>query len=224
MQAGPNQTADSGAAGTAATGVTSLPYADARGVPMPADPAAPASRYDVAVVALRLLGIYILLQGMVALTWAAEVVRTLISGGGFTDLLYATAGLIPLTVCVVVGVFFLKAAPRLATRMLPDSNVYGGAPDSPAGTLSLQAIAFSVAGAVIATLAIPRFCYTLALTLREVRDVYAVTDHGGTFLRALLEPGVQLALGVWLFLGSKRLAGYWHRIRRPELAAEQEAR
>ena len=29
--------------------------------------------------------------------------------------------------------------------------------------------------------------------------------------------GVELALGIWLFFGSKRLAAWWWRLRHPEL-------
>jgi hypothetical protein len=183
-----------------------------------------ADGFDIAVVALRLLGIYLLLQGSIALTLVGNAIRSLFFGGGRQGVLDISLQLLPFAICLAAGVSLLKAAPALALRLLPRRGSDASAGERPAtGSRSLQALGFSIAGAIVVAQAVPRFCYSLTLTFIRNYDVYSRPRQLSDFLVTLLQPTVEIALGVWLFFGSKGLAHYWHRIRHPELHQPEPA-
>jgi hypothetical protein len=197
----------------------SLPYADGGSDLEFGELYVRASRFDVAVVALRLLGIYVLMQGAVTVTWVVSAIRALLDGGGLSRLIQFMVQLLPFAICMAVGIYLLKLAPALALRILPRR---GGGENVPAderetGSVSLQAVGFSIAGAVVVALAVPRFCYSLFSTFLRNSDVYSPPTNLYGYLNALLQPTLEIAFGVWLFVGSRRLAAYWHRIRHSEL-------
>jgi hypothetical protein len=199
---------------------TALPYANAAGGPDGAELRARATRFDIAVVALRLLGLFILYEGAVALSW--EIAGFADIAGGARTVREVAFGLLPPAVCGAVGVLLLKGAPRIAIAILPQSGNEGSSGGPSAGSVSLQGIAFSLAGVMLMAYAVPKFISLFVGTLRQVNDVYSAPRHGGDFVAVLLEPGLQIAIGAWLFVGSKRLAAYWHRLRHPELAAKRD--
>lgn len=196
----------------------SLPYADAGSDLDLGELYVRANRFDVAVIALRLLGIYVLLQGSIALTLLGSAIRSLFFGGGRAGAIEFVLQLLPFAICLVAGTYLLRVAPALALRILPRRGNSDLAGDSPAnGSVSLQAVGFSIAGAIVVAQAAPRFCYSLTATFLRNYDVYSRPRELSDYFVTLLEPSLETAFGVWLFVGSKGLAGYWHRIRRPEL-------
>jgi hypothetical protein len=168
------------AEGTPAAAAPSLPYAGVTSPNESTELSALPSRYDVAVVAVRMLGLYVLLQGAFAISWAVVSVFDALRGG-ISAVLVASAGVIPLAVCAVLGLYLIKAAPGVAARMLPKSRVHGDVEAPAAGSASLQAVAFSVAGAVIVVQAIPNFFFQLVGTFRQLGNVYAVRNSGDLF-------------------------------------------
>jgi hypothetical protein len=213
MTLGPTDSANNPIHAAESPPAAALPYAAGAGQILdPSERNAKASRYDVAVVALRLLAIYILLQGAAGLGWAIVSLMEVLRyprGFGLTSLV----GLLPTAICVAAGVVLWKVGPGVAARMLPRA---AGDTEAATGSVPLQSIAFSVAGVLLVANAVPEFFYRLAATTHSIGDVYSVSQRTDDFIRALTDPALRAVAGAWLFFGSKRLAAYWHRLRQPE--------
>jgi hypothetical protein len=109
----------------------------------------------------------------------------------------------------------LVGAGPLGALMMP------GDPDarvcSSLSSIEMQALAFAVAGVVIAVLAVPSLFWTVMHVVRlHQRDVDAELLYHrqlGEAWLLLTRGGLQLVLGVALFVGAKGLSRAWHRLR-----------
>jgi len=173
-----------------------------------------------AVVAVKIVGLYCLVQALPFIYVIPSHLILLFSGDGYgvTDVI---VNLLHPSLYLVAGVLLVRRATWVATRVLGFENPSDD-PRPAAPGRRLQAIAFSVVGLWL----------VLAGLVELVRlFVQARYDAGDddVIQSALYEPsslaaaGAQLALGAWLFFGSKRLASFWHRFRmrpaRPDLPA-----
>ncbi len=158
-------------------------------------------RHDVATLALRLVGIYLLIQclslfpslglGLVfGQPWAVGGIS--IYFAGFT----AFYG--------VCGILFLIYAPRWGRFLLPGGEAQ--MKSSPTGG-DLQAVAFSVVGLCLAVWGV-RDLITVA-SGGYPPPAYAAANHSWPYVA----PAAQLAIGIALFLGARGLSAFWYRLR-----------
>ena len=184
-----------------------ISYADTT-TPSPREVAVeePIARGDVAFVALRILAIYMILNGLSTIA----VLAGEFSIGGRYSLggILVSPALLWLIVEEAFGVFLFVSAARLSVWMLP--KVAMGPATAPGGVASSdwQAAAFAVVGIALAVLAAPDIAFMLYQSIRSVGQ----TQSEELALR-LVKPLVQLVLGIWLFFGSHRLALVWRKMR-----------
>ena len=174
------------------------------------------TRRDVAALALRLVGVYALLQGMYLLTYLPGLLmnyRAYRASSVAREMLLF--GLGPYALSLGVGAFLLLFADRLAPRLLlgPAPGQPDGAPPALVRTSGpeLQAIAFSVVGLLLVVWSAKSLAFV-------AWSIYASHRHNDAFERDgwgryALEFVAECGLGVWLFFGSKRLAAFWQRLR-----------
>jgi hypothetical protein len=168
------------------------------------------SRGDAASVALKILGVYLILQGVAALTQFPEILTQMPHYRPGTVLYY----LGPSFIFVGAGAWFLLRGDYLAKWILPK-----WAPDKESDAVAgrslsardLQAVAFSVVGVVlIAWAAVPRLMYAGWVFFALERTEAEISAAKRNVAMAI----PQLLIGVWLFRYPAMLAGTWSRLRR----------
>lgn len=180
----------------------------------------PLSRFDMAVIAIRMLGLFALLQATANVGWVAASVWAWLRAGRFTtvmpDLLMT---LFPMAAYALGSFLLLTRALAIAAYVLPGVSQEAVGREKPA-VQQLQGAAFAVAGILVCIWAIPEAAIALWWQLQinsgEAPDgtIAFTTERWVTF-------AVQMLLGIFLFMGSKRLAAFWHRLRHPELSHSQ---
>ena len=173
--------------------------------------AAGITRGDVAVITIRILGIYIILQGLTELGFLAASFMGYGYGISRINVPFATV----FALFEAVGVLMLIKAPWIARRLLPEAPATPTVNPGPGSPIELQSAAFAVIGVLVTVWAIP----DVALAIWRYTNPAILTaphEQGGMVLvESLLKPAVELVLGVWLFFGSKRLSLYWQKMRGP---------
>ncbi len=168
---------------------------------------------DAAVIACRALSVYAAIR-------ATEGLQAVGTGFGLGFLAADTGDLIsnvwilvstlvPVLLLAALALFLWRRADWLAARMVSPAHAPG--PEAAADP-DLDAIALSVVGVFVLSQALPRLVQLgINLGVRP-SDEIARGIARGTMIIALTV-AAQLALGVWLVLGSRRLAGFLRRLR-----------
>ena len=173
--------------------------------PLPAlayeTPGSSFSREDVGVLALKIAGIYCLLQTPPFFSYLFMYSF----GPGRNTLGYVGIGLTGLGGYGGAGILLLSMARRWGPRLLSGSpQAYS---DLPVKAQALQEVAFSVLGLFAMVQALPQLIAPLAELFMRGRFAYG--DYGYRFGPAIVE----LLLGIALFLGGKGAARIWHKLR-----------
>ena len=153
------------------------------------------SRWDIAFLGCRLFAVYCVLQLAGSLSYAGVFV-TQSGRDPWVMVWFAMAVAIHVSAMIVLW----TQAGRFAGWMLADASA-AGATAGPAAA-SIQAIAISLIGLIIAVRALPRVVVSIGQSLQY---------EGGTGIA--IEGVIHLALGVALFLGAKGLSRLWYRFR-----------
>ncbi|MDB5304437.1 MAG: hypothetical protein JWM97_1986 [Phycisphaerales bacterium] len=172
------------------------------------------TRGDVACIAVRLVGVYAILQAFPALMTAIALGTRY----GRYNLAYLAAYFFVPAGFFAMGIFLFTRAPRLGRRLLP--SVTTGDFEQPGhGPTQLHAMAISIVGLLLFVWSAPSLAWLILSLLtgdsgRAIQRTLA--SRTADSVPPLLTHGVQAALGAWLFLGSKGLAAWWGRLRHPE--------
>jgi hypothetical protein len=168
----------------------------------------------LAVVAVKIVGLYCFVQALPLVYQIPSNVILLFTGNGVGTVDSVLFLLHPL-LYVGAGVVLVRHATWVATRVLgfeePPDDLRARAP----GRL-LQSIAFAVLGV---WLTVEGLVEVVRLLVQA--RYYAVSTGTDVFQSVLEEPssvaaaGTRLAIGVGLFVGSKRLARFWAVLRSP---------
>lgn len=158
------------------------------------------TRFDIAVIGLRLLGVYALLHALPLLA-----MPFMVFDGSF-DTWQTLWYFVTPSAHAAAGVLLLFQTSWLAARILPRGGSMGAMAVSPSGR-DYQAIAFSVVGLIVALLAVA--------DLAEVVLRYMPSIAGGYVLEMeIWGPAIiQFALGVILFFQGPGLANLWSHLR-----------
>lgn len=166
------------------------------------------SRFDTAVLALRLAALYAWLQaleyvatGLISLLFA----QSKVFGGTspFAMLLY----ILPCIAMILAGFLLFWRAPSWAHCFLPPATV-----DQPSATSAGPVVAFAIVGLAVFLYALPRVIEE-CITLFQ-RQRFPGSDAREEFLRALPALAanmVQLACGFALFVRPRKLATWWRK-------------
>lgn len=165
------------------------------------------TRGDVAALAVRLFGIYLLLQALpVAVLFVSAAIET--PGFGISSLFAFRQGLFPLwTVYIAAfagaGTWLVLKAPQVAAWLLPKTTGNPGVPAVAGSAHGVQAVAFSIVGLYIAASAFP--------DLTPIFTQYVQSQSDQAFTQ-LIKPAVEFIVGLILFFKAKRISGYWQQI------------
>jgi hypothetical protein len=175
------------------------------------------TKYDLAVLTVRLCGLYALFQ---ALTYASYLpmyfaYRNSVSAG--TDWhIGLLSACVPCVLFALAGVALLRYPNRVARVAFPE--LASAAHLSIAGR-DLQAVLFSVVGVVMIAVAIPtavRLAFQHYLgRMAGTRDELLRIVPDAAFLL------VEIIIGLLLFARGKALAALWHRLRTAGLHVER---
>jgi hypothetical protein len=157
----------------------------------------------IGTIGLQLVGVYCFINALPVLAMMASFV----GAGGRAVAGSVLAAFIPLAAYAALGVLLIRFAPRISVWLFRDNagGVMAG-PVTPGTGQYMQAIAFSVAGAVLVVTTLPNIISLIW---------YALADMGAGFPAShmLVEPVMRFLAGLALFLQSKGLAQLWHKIR-----------
>jgi hypothetical protein len=162
----------------------------------------------LAVVGVKLLGIYMLLQALPQLRYLPSLLWEARGGGEWE---WARLGyLLPYGSYFVLAVILLGASGWVVTRIM---RIPPGEVAPLTGDEHFQAVAFSVAGVLL----IAWGAAGIASHVAYVAQVQAARNSGSTVSDAgyggLAYPVVEAAAGAVLFLRGRGLAALWHRMR-----------
>lgn len=176
------------------------------------------TRRDVATIVVKLVGVYMILQGFPALIAIGQY-----GFGGLGHISMSMWGyfLGMLGFYIGIGALLLAFGDRAAKWLLPRPDGSRSAPPAPGSPVELQASAFAVAGVVIVAFwAVPGFIFdTWRYLFHNSPD--APPGQIVDVMPFLVRHAMELALGTWLFYGSKRLSTYWHRLRHESRGADE---
>jgi len=163
-------------------------------------PASGVTRHELAALALRLMGVYVWIHLL-------ELSTVLLSPTKY----WTTPGsAVTLGVLVLAygggGFILFRFAGAWARYLLPGPRETGV--HIRVSGFDLQAIAFSVAGVWLAAGAVPTLCLGLIYYFFK-----SPTGWLGARWPGLWGTIVQLVLGIALFLGSRGLSIFWHKLR-----------
>lgn len=176
------------------------------------DDQAPITRGDVAVLTLRLLGVFAMIQGSAFLGMLGTIFSSFGSGVGGLGSALAMAA--PYGIYLGLGIVLVATAGWIGPKLLPDAR----RSDDAAGRASardIQAVAFSVVGVTVAAWSVGDL--GSAMWFLFFRSARPNDDHTAWELASpqLARFAFQVGVGVVLFLGAKGLTNLWHRVREP---------
>jgi hypothetical protein len=165
------------------------------------------TKYDLGTLAVRLFGLYCLAN---ALTFAAYLPGILLypPRGATWGGLLATVGAVPGVVFVLAGVLLLARTRWVVRRVFPE---FAAGTGLSATGRDLQAVLFSAVGVWLVASTLPE-------AARLVMEYWSTGGSVPTMARRPLTPEtvgviVELAAGVFLFVGARGTSALWHRLR-----------
>jgi hypothetical protein len=176
------------------------------------------TKREIASLVIKLMGVFILLKTIGYAPMAFSVLFTVGRAGWNTG--FATAAL-----QVVGGLFLMGLALGWAVLIIVLSDKFARwliKEDKPLEMTNsmnkeeVMVIAISCIGLYFTVAAIPSIIFQLSnfLSLRRAGTDYSAYWSGGFHrMLTLIAPVVQIALGLWLFAGSKGIVKLWKKIR-----------
>lgn len=165
------------------------------------------TRRDILSIALKILGIYFLLQTIRFLPFFVTIVRELRYGQerpAFLSFAVAQVGVV--LVSLVAAIILLKWSDGIAARLTKDYKYEPSAPVRWLGRNELLEVAFTVVGVVIIANVLPRIPQIIA----DLRYEGSLREHAYTSAVAV---AVRVVLGFYLALGAKGLASLISKLR-----------
>lgn len=171
-------------------------------------PTANLNGVGIGTMALQLVGIVFIILAVTAFGAMVPYLTSPGLMGGLQWVLFCTQ----VAVYAVVGYAIIRLAPRLSIWLFGNSaNGLMARPVTSSLGQSIQAIAFSVIGVWLMAGALPdvaaRVAFQFQSTNGSMRYYFSSNN--------LAYPIARLVVGLALFLGSKALSRFWHRLRDP---------
>lgn len=177
------------------------------------------TRGDVAAITIRILGIYIMLEGISPLLIT-------VSRSSFSPYRLPASAVLPFVIVLAVfeslGLFMVLKASLIARWLLPKAPIVPAIAPAPGSPIELQSAAFAVVGVLLVVWAIPEIAVAVWRYTYESIQSTSHEQSGFQLTGLLCKPVLEFLLGLWLFFGSKRLSWYWQKTRahRPSLDSD----
>lgn len=171
------------------------------------------TKREIAALALRLLGIYCLVESLQYIQGLAWILFGSVPSsdklGVLLQLLLGTGTLL------AIALFLLLRADRVGRF------VAGDEPDQPVtqawSMRQVQSIAFSAVGVYLLAVSLPNLCmlivqaisaYSATSSMAQAQAQVVMQQQWAKVIESLLRTG----MGLWLFLGAKGWTDLWHRL------------
>jgi hypothetical protein len=169
---------------------------------------------DISIVALRVLGIYCLIESLV-LSQNLLYIFAMPEEFRPDRLKIIIASLCPSIALLLLGILLIAASTKLAKLITPISE--NESANSSLTLKDIQSILFSCAGVLIFAFAIPRtFTWISQLIALIVNDSHGL-PYDIKVIRnswvSLILSSLQMLIGVGLFFGAHKLSAFWQRMR-----------
>jgi hypothetical protein len=175
------------------------------------------TKRDIASLSIKLMGVFILLKSIAYIPMTFSGMFSVMHSQGwlfavFVVLISIVVAGIPLVWSLLVIFFSDKAAAWLIKDDSP-AEITG----DPMTKGDVMAVAISCIGLYFIVAAAPLMIHALINNTIQVRQQIAFPLLSPSRMMNLLKnmavPAVQLALGIWLFVGSRAIVNLWKKIR-----------
>ena len=168
------------------------------------------TKREVAVLACKILGVYFFIVSLSGFAFTVSMVFANFSRGTEDSMSNVRfVGLVGPIPVIVLSILLWFLADRIAGRMV--SGTEGSTEVSKLTAADIQAIAFSVVGMLVLTRFFPQLAQLIVnLSILDRYDHAPMDAMTKGRIGGLI---VQLAIGLWLLLGSRGLVGFLKTVR-----------
>ncbi len=184
------------------------------------------TKHELASFALKLLGIYALIESLPLFQSLSGLVYTLrsVRGGTITEFWPSLIMLVPFLLMAAVGALLMLFSRDLAPRLVGEDKPLG-LPSALTGR-DVQAIGFSIVAVLIFLQAIPQIGHVIWTAFYVFPRRFSEPMPGRLaqdIWRYGIPTVIQLVLAVVLFLQARGLANLWHRLQSQKYVRIEEA-
>jgi hypothetical protein len=169
----------------------------------------PASRYDMAIIAARLLAMYFISSAAPAIVLAPVL---FLIGEGAGSFRYEIIQALPSAAQMIIGIAIWLLSKPFGRWALRDVPLAPSLPRSRVSTAQLQSQAFAVLGLLLVAFSLRHAPTIITYVIPSaVGGIYY--DNSLALRAAVIEFAVELAFGVAVFFGAAGLTRMWQRVR-----------
>jgi hypothetical protein len=165
------------------------------------------TKKEIVSLSLKLAGIYCLIMAITHLSFASMTVVSTWRKG----FLYMLISIIPFVSLILFGAYLIfssKLPSKMASSMIQEEKT------TSCTFQDIQVLAFSIIGVWLLSSAIPRFIQAIARITVYSTSQQSVSVFENSFIISQIVAAVlELALGIYLFSGSKGLAKLWQKFQ-----------
>ena len=179
------------------------------------------TKKEIVSLSLKLAGIYCLIMSLSYLSFAIMSVVSFLRGQGFWDMLTSITPFVllllsftPVVLLLLFGAYLIFSK-KLPSKMA-SSMIEGEEEQTTSFTFQdIQVLAFSIIGVWLLSSAIPTFIRPIV----QIIVMHSTSQRSGSvFINSYIIPQIvaavlKLALGIYLFSGSKGLAKLWQKFQ-----------
>lgn len=173
------------------------------------------TKKEIVSLSIKLVGICCLIMAITHLSYAIHSIVSLIRQQGFwswltsiTSLISLLLHLIPFVLLMLFG-FYLIFSDKLPSKMA--SSMIQQEKTTSFTFQDIQVLAFSIIGVWLLASTIPNFIQAIV----RITALYSSSQQSvsGYFISQIVTAVLKLALGIYLFSGSKGLAKLWQKVQ-----------
>ena len=172
------------------------------------------TKSDIFSLALKILGIYAIIVAISTLRFSLSMIFAYVTNPQYSPSLVSiiAGSLLPLLLLLILSYYLIKRSDKLGKTIFPNSQSEKVLVSL--SSVEIQAIAFSIIGVLVIVWALPKlFEIVTQLSYSKIHqgDVFSVR-MGQKLIEYSVDVVIRLALGIYLFIGSKGLSTIWHKI------------
>ncbi len=168
------------------------------------------TKQEIALLALRLLGIYCFIQALTFLASSLSLVGMNVAEMGLSRSLMVAGATLPIMGYLLAGVVLLMFGGKISGKMI-NQDKHAGAPATGIATRDVQTLAFSIVGIYLIAASLPSFAsllWTIAYYYRKGGPDLARAGVENVWRHAI-QVIVEFVVGVGLFLGARGVSSLW---------------
>lgn len=167
----------------------------------------------------KLLAIYVIIELINNLSYYSVLPSLVGRAEAWETAVVTVSILVPSILLAGLGYFLWTRAEYLSARMTGE----GPKEEKGMSPLDAQVIAFTTVGLFVLAMTIPEIFHHM-YSLYALRDAHTTFEEWANIanLGKMIESVLRLAIGIWLFLGSKNIVFFLRSLRRAGLKREEQ--